>query len=119
MSALTYETLPLELRDRVPGFDAIYAEHVRDYDEVLPHVLLGDLVRYLEAEVRAQGPESAVLRPALSLLEAAMSAPDPRLQELIAVSFLENLDRFSASYSTITHEMGPRLREQLRAFERA
>jgi hypothetical protein len=48
-----------------------------------------------------------------------MSAPDPRLQELIAVSFLENLDRFSAFYPIITHELGPRLREQLRAFERA
>jgi hypothetical protein len=54
---------------------------------------------------------------AMSLLEAGMGSPDPLLQELVAVSFIENLDPADESFSTIRKLFGPALEEQYLIFE--
>jgi hypothetical protein len=118
MTEVTYARFPEQLRTQVPGFDRIYDEHVRDYDEVLPHVLLGDLVRFLLDEVRVQGTRSTALREAMILLERGMGSADPKLQELVAVSFLENLDPEEQAFPAIRTLFGPYLEEQYRKYER-
>lgn len=117
MTNLTYDTFAVQLRHEVPGFAHIYDEHVADHDEVLPHVLLGDLVRFLSREVELRGAQSGALQQAMLLLEEGMASGEPRLQELIAVSFLENLDSADGSFSTIRMLFGPRLEEQHRQYE--
>lgn len=89
---LTYENFPEQLRQQVEGFDHIYQEHMRDYDELLPHVLLGDLVRFLIARVKEAGTSDLAVQSALALLKSAANSGDGRLQNLISVSVLENLD---------------------------
>ena len=89
---LDFEHFPEQLRAQVPGFDRIYDQHVRYYDQVLPHVLLGDLVRFLRAEVRCHGEGREALRQATLLLERGMESADSKLRELVAVSFLAKLD---------------------------
>src|SRR6187431_1797752 len=61
MTQLTYDSLPTRLRAAVSGFDRVYDEHIADNDELLPHVLLGELVRFLSGEVALHGSESAAL----------------------------------------------------------
>jgi hypothetical protein len=117
MTDLTYDTFAARLRHEVPGFEHVYDEHVADYDEVLPHVLLGDLVRFLSREIEVRGAQSVAVRQAMSLLEEGMGSGEPRLQELVAVSFLENLDSADASFSTIRTLFGPSLEEQYRKYE--
>ena len=120
MTNLTYDNFGTQLRREVPGFANVYDEHVADNDEVLPHALLGDLVRFLSKEVELHGAKSIALTPAMSLLEAGMGGPDPLLQELVAVSFVENLDPADESFSTIRMLFGPALEQQysqFRAFE--
>jgi hypothetical protein len=117
MTKFTYDSFPENLRASVPGFERVYDEHLADYDELLPHVLLGDLVRFLSNEVALHGPESAALRQAMLLLEQAMASADPRLEELVAVSFLENLDADDPSFPVITSLLGPRLEEQFKRYE--
>ncbi len=112
MKDLTYETFADGLCATIPGFHLLYEEHIRDYDEVLPHVLLGDLVRFLTAEVESHGDASAAVKPAMVLLERAMGSREPRIQELVAVSFLENLDPEHSSFSALRTLFGPRLEEQ-------
>jgi len=92
MTELDFEHFPEQLRACVPGFDLIYDQHVRYYDQVLPHVLLGDLVQFLRTEVRRHGDERACLHEALALLERCVESSDCRLRELVAVSFLAKLD---------------------------
>ena len=118
MTEVTYESFPDQLRT-VPGFDRIFNEHITDHDEVLPHVLLGDLVRFLSREVELRGVESIALKQAMLILERGMSSRDPRLQELVAVSFLENLDPADQSFQAIRNLFGPRLTEQYRQYEGA
>jgi hypothetical protein len=118
MTALTYETFPELLRQAVLGFDRVYEEHLADYDEVLPHVLLGDLVRFLSQEIERDGPESAALKQVVPLMERAMGSADSRLQELVAVSFLENLEAEDPGFGAVRCLFGPRLEEQYAKYER-
>jgi hypothetical protein len=111
---LSYENLPAELRARVPGFERVYDEHVGDYDTVLPHVLLGDLVRFLAGEVRTSGAGAVAVTRVVQLMEAAMASGDPRLQELVSVSFLENMLAEGQTFATIRRRFGPHLSEELR-----
>lgn len=115
MSSLTYASFPDELRQQVSGFERVYEEHVNDYNQVLPHVLMGDLVRFLGAEVEREGASNRSVRRALSLLDAAMDSRDEQLQELIAVSFLENLDPSEPGHQLLMSLLGPRLREEMEA----
>jgi hypothetical protein len=119
VNELTYENFPSELRDRVPGFAHVYDEHVADNDEVLPHVLLGDFVRFLSQEVELHGPDSEALKQSMPLLERAMASSDPRLQELVAVSFLENLESTDPSFPAIRRLFGAELEKQYRVYEDA
>ena len=119
MTDLSYETFSEQLRANVPGFGRVYDEHVADYDEVLPHVLLGEFVRFLSNDVELNGSASAALKPATVLLEKSMSSEDPRLQELVAVSFLENLDQEHPSFHIIRSLFGPALAEQYEKYEAA
>jgi hypothetical protein len=112
MTDISNITFPRLLREQIPGFDRIYDEHVHDNDDVLPHLLLGDLVRFLSDEVHRYGDGCAALGPAMDLLEQGMTSTDPKVQELVAVSFLENLDPQDPSFPAIARLFGPGLREQ-------
>ena len=103
------------MRERVKGFAAVHQEHVADNDEVLPHVLLGDLVRLLCARVESAGIGDQSVQGALALLEAAASADDQRLQNLVVVSFLENLEPDHAPSQAIKGALGPALRAHLQS----
>jgi len=116
---LGYNDFPAELRATVPGFEPIYQKHLADYDELLPHVLLGELVHFLTSESGTHGAQSVALQQAMPLLERAMASSDARLQELIAVSFLENLDPAEPGFSAIRQLFGPQLEQQYQQYEQA
>jgi hypothetical protein len=113
---IDYDTLPRQLCVAIPGFDRVHDEHVADYDEVLPHLLMADLVRFLCDEVRVSGAQSAVLRQAMELLELALNQ-DSRVEELLSVSFIENLDPEEPSVAAIRSTFGPKLEELYRRHE--
>ena len=74
----------------------VYDKHIEDYDELLPHVFFGDLTRYVvelyKATLDCSQDKSKwdELDTILSYLEDGISGNDEEIQELIAVSFLEN-----------------------------
>jgi hypothetical protein len=116
MTGLTYQNILEVLRTSVPGLAQLYEEHLAKYDEPLPHVLFGDLVRFLEQEVRLNGPYSPVLAQAIGVLERAMGSQDPKLQELVAVSFIENLEPESPTLGAFRRLFGPNLAAQSSAY---
>lgn len=106
-----------------PRLKPIFDEHVSDnFGEVLPHLFFGDLTRYavsrfLEVESGAlpQGLEAEPeLRQLLNDLEDAYADGDEEVQELISVSFLENLPRPGEEASGLRNWLGPELSAQLR-----
>jgi hypothetical protein len=112
MADLDFNQFVEKLRTGVRGFGRVYDQHVSYYQEVLPHVLLGDLVRYLKSIAGSQGPERVALDEAMGLLECGMGSTDAKLQELVAVSFLARLDPEDEDVEAIRARFGDRLKER-------
>ena len=109
----------------VPEFTPIVDEHKAYNGEVLPHVLFGDFTRWiisLYRQSKLRGSEAdrsnEVLARALSFLEDQFAqAKDKATSELIAASFLENLDQADADYPGMRQRLGPALRGWLHRLE--
>ena len=72
------------LAQRSPDVADILAEHISDNDELLPHVFLADVTRYVLADGRDRGP-------IVQYLDNAFASEGPEVENLIAVSFVEYL----------------------------
>lgn len=121
-NALTYENFFEHFLRAVPSFVPVYEEHMQDNGELLHHVLMGDVARYVgqlyrEGYERGNKQKKAVLRDILDILNEAMSSDDEKLQELISVSFLENLGRVDEEYEGLRELFGQALLEELNARE--
>lgn len=104
------------LLEGVPELVSVYDEHIDDYDEVLEHVFMGDVTRFA-VDVYKNDPDSESLKMLLSLLDKAFSAKDNKLQELISVSFLENLSQNEEYYSGLKGLLSEPLRKELTLYE--
>ena len=115
MSSSTHETI-LQLVAAFPELTPLYEEHRRDYGELLPHVFFGDLTRWILSlyEDSANSPEAvARVREVIDFLEGAFASGDSDLQELISVSFLENLPFPWEPNADIRTMLGPQLSTEL------
>ena len=124
MEVPTYDTIFQQILDQVPDFAQVYQDHVDLNDKVLPHVLMGDLTRFVveQADQAAARGTSATqternLDTILRILELGMGSQDPRLQELISVSFLENLPPNNALPNNLKRLLGPALRRELNSIQ--
>jgi hypothetical protein len=73
---------------RHSGLVPVLDEHLADNDELLPHVLFGDVTRY--ALTLARDGEVEDLDRLLSDLDAALGDSDDEVANLVWVSFVEN-----------------------------
>src|SRR5262245_25552471 len=85
-----------------PDIRALRAEHLRDNDELLPHILFGDLTRWLVEHV----PQPTVL----ALIDQAFEDGDAGTKDLIYASFLENIES-GDDYASLREALSPRLRQ--------
>ena len=75
--------------DMVPGARAVLAEHVNDVDEILPHLLMADLSRWLVDAV-VTGDERGVA-DFLTAVEVLYTSDDPDTRNVVEVSFMQLL----------------------------
>lgn len=68
-----------------PSLFTILGEHIRDYDEILPNVFLADVTRHLLSHGTHR---EGIVR----FLDDSFDSLGPDVQELIAVSFVENIE---------------------------
>lgn len=103
----------------------IYDKHIEDYDELLPHVFFGDLTRYvvnLYKTTQDHSPDKRKwdeLDKIIAYLENGISERDENVRELIAVSFLENLERTDSSLRNLEERFGPNLKKELKVIRGA
>lgn len=72
-----------------PELAPLWHEHRDGYDEILPHVFFGDLTRWVVAHAKS-------CKSLIRHLDEALRIGQPDVQNLIAVSFVENLPDQSA-----------------------
>lgn len=103
----------------VPEVEPIVRAHSSDMDnEVLPHVLMADITRWIIGLHRAcdSGQHNACGQRdhALAFLEGRMAdASDVAAHDVIMASFLENLDQAGPDYDAVVARLGPSLRAGL------
>jgi hypothetical protein len=95
----------------VPELDEVYRQHVIEYDELLPHVLMGDVTRFAIANVGLSGIEGS-LSKLLVFLEDELVSSDREISELIGVSFIENLCGERDAMDVLFPRMGKALRKE-------
>jgi hypothetical protein len=95
-----------------PVLMPVLQEHLADYDSLLPHVLMGDVTRWVVQRFLANAGDST-LRQMLDMFEMAFEKAKFEERELLAASFLENLPRAGEEGAGIRAILGPALQEQL------
>ena len=113
MSSAPQRALIAVLARLSPSLGAQLEEHIVYNGGMLPHVFLGDVTRYV-AELADASPEAPQLQAMLDLLEDRFPNGAADEQEMIAVSFIENLPAPDEEGSELRYILGPKLTEQLK-----
>lgn len=96
-----------------PQLTAVREQHVEDHGELLPHVLMGDITRFVIAR---SGDESAEwVTDLLQHMESGLVSGNRDIAELVSVSFVENLSGETAVIAALLPEMGDALRKEVKA----
>lgn len=99
-----------------PQLRSVYETHILDYEEPLPHVFLGDVARYVVQQIHSDTTEILESpKRILSFLEQSIVTEGEEVQELISVSFLENLVKHEGVIVRLKGMLGPNLRKELEA----
>jgi hypothetical protein len=104
MSDLEAETWCENLARRFPDLASVLDEHLRDNDSLLPHVFMGDVTRYVLANGRER-------RGLVQHLEESL-ALGGEIEELVALSFVENLPTPEELAQALADVEGPRIRAE-------
>jgi hypothetical protein len=89
-------------------------EHLEDNDgELLPHVLMGDMTRWLVEHADVEIHKLTVRAILATFEENFTPRSADKVSELIAASFLENLPELGEPGGQIRTEVGPKMRGQL------
>jgi hypothetical protein len=91
----------------------LYEDHVRENDELLPHVLFGRLTDWIVRAYLAAPHRGDTWKAVIDQLETEFEHGDDNVRELIAVSFLENLPYPGEEGADIAEHLGPNLRAEL------
>jgi hypothetical protein len=106
---MTTEQFLTLLQSEVPELAPTVREHLADNDELLPHVLMGDVTRFALAT-----RDGDVLRRLCAAFEAGLATDSDDVGELLSVSFLENLDPDDDRATRLEAHFGPQLKAEQR-----
>jgi hypothetical protein len=95
------------LRAEVPQFSDAVDQHIADNDEVLLHLLLGELARASVAAWESKDVEFN--RRALALLDAALADGDDYVTNAVSVSFVEDIGPWDTSVKEFVASWPPAL----------
>jgi hypothetical protein len=98
---------------RFPMFMPILQQHLDDFDGLLPHVLMGDVTRWVVHRFSADAADRT-LREVLEFIESDFEGAPGEDRELVTASFLENLPQSGQDGAGVRALLGPALQEQLR-----
>jgi hypothetical protein len=108
-----------ELVAAVPLLALPLAQHQDEYEELLPHVFMGDVARFAIEQHQRLAAGATDSRTALETLFAVMergaAEGSEDVKELISVSFLENLIEELTAPGDLRSYLGPMTRQELQS----
>jgi len=112
---------PAELFEEIvrvaPSFATVRRAHIEDYGELLAHVLMGDLLRFVQShfsgELRegAAAPTQVEMQAIFDVLDQGLDAHETT-ENAIAVSFVEGIEE-EEYFNDLERFFGPLMREEL------
>lgn len=110
-----------DLIREVPSLAPLQTEHIKEFDEMLPHVFFGELTRYVlrlynDSCGSDHTQELTTLQQVLDRLEEGFAYGEEKVKELIAVSFLENLTG-EEGREGLRKLLGPTMSEALKQWD--
>ena len=103
----------LRLVERFGDLRPLYEEHLRENDELLPHVLFWDFTEWVVRSYLAARQREDTWKAVIDQLETEFEHGDDNVRELLAVSFLENLPYPGEEGADIAERLGPNLSAEL------
>lgn len=119
-SRVTYQNVGEYLITAIPEFKDLFEEHLKDYDQCLPHPLFGDFTRFFIEVYRSSKNEpekQRLLRRCSDIIEQLLLSKDKKLSDLALVSFLENLHQAGNDYEAVKRALGKEATKQLKMIE--
>ena len=113
---ITQDNLAQALLEAVPELRPVYDEHMEDnFGDFLGHIFFGDVTRFAGGLLKKlDGSDSVKAKENLTRLvnfcEEAMGSGDDYVQNVISLSFIENIDR--EDFDSIFPLFGPHLRAE-------
>jgi hypothetical protein len=114
ISSLTLATFVEKLIQHVPELKTIYDQHVFENGTLLPHVLFGDIARFVIAKAHERKSSSSLDR-LLEHLENGLRNGSKEVKELIKASLVENLIGEDSTIKALQPMMGAFLRKEVKA----
>jgi hypothetical protein len=118
--AIQYSDAVDVLLERVPEFRPTYEERPGWLgDDYLPHLDMGSFTRFVVELLRSEPTHAALLDRIFILLEEMSNSDDARTQNLVQVSFLENLGKVPEALERARQLMRSRTRllsDEIEAF---
>jgi hypothetical protein len=90
----------------LPDLEIVLDDHIKDYDELLPFVFMGDVTRFVTLNLQKISL-SGELKKIMNEFESAFIDNDPDVVNLIVLGFFENLIDESTAKNQILREAGP------------
>jgi hypothetical protein len=114
----TGEQFLKRLVEDVPSLEPLYREHRTDHPQILTHLLMADFTREILrlaslADGGSAGAEERLVK-ILGHLEGGMASGNEEIEDIVALSFLENLERDDPAATAVERRLGPALARQLR-----
>jgi hypothetical protein len=110
---LSAEWLVDELVRRIPELREVYADHLQDNGEILPHVLFWDFTQAIVSGYQGERSDSLDWNASLDFLEAAFDTVDEYSRGVISASFLSSLPYPGEPGAGIVEHLGPTLSREL------
>ncbi|MBU1358852.1 MAG: hypothetical protein KKC79_15365 [Gammaproteobacteria bacterium] len=104
----------VELIEKVPEARRIYEDHLEDNDTLLPHVFMGEIARFV-LQISENTSREDDLKELLSIIEDGLQSRHHDVQNLVALSFVENLCGEEHHVMQLIPLMGEATRREVRS----
>jgi len=101
-----------------PQLKPLYEEHIKDNDELLPHVFMATIADFVKQQLNCYEFSNArqfiiTVGEIIGILEKAVVSSDENLQNVVWVSFLEYFHITDNEYNRFSGMVGPNLKKAL------
>lgn len=115
---MEYSNLVQKMLRAIPEVNPMYEKELDWWEEILPHIIFGDVLNPYIITLLREGNADQTLEKAFDFLEQMAISSDERVQEVLAVTVLEQLGDDPLILEKARQYMGSETREMSTEIEK-